>query len=176
MTQDTTDMMDSLSKKPTTDTEKPQDGKECLLKLVSSPELLHTITLKDFFGCVHISCVTPDRVWVTDSKCKLILTNTRGDTLHNLEELWDDLYYNGLHTVNSESELIYISRHFNINKLSKDLKTTTTFIRRTDSTWRPQCVYWSPSTKDLLVGMHRKDIKTSKVTRYNQSGQMTQTI
>lgn len=28
LTQDTTDLMDSLSKIPTTETEKPQDGKE----------------------------------------------------------------------------------------------------------------------------------------------------
>ncbi|XP_065932478.1 tripartite motif-containing protein 2 isoform X2 [Magallana gigas] len=54
------------------------------------------------------------------------------------------------------------------------MKTTTTFIERTDSTWRPRCVYWSPSTGDLLVGMYTID--TGKVTRYNQSGQLTQTI
>uniref|UniRef100_A0A8W8NXP3 Tripartite motif-containing protein 3 n=1 Tax=Magallana gigas TaxID=29159 RepID=A0A8W8NXP3_MAGGI len=54
--------------------------------------------------------------------------------------------------------------------------TTTTFIERTDSTWRPLSVYWSPSTGDLLVGMYNNDTKTGKVTRYNQSGQLTQTI
>uniref|UniRef100_K1QUL7 Tripartite motif-containing protein 3 n=1 Tax=Magallana gigas TaxID=29159 RepID=K1QUL7_MAGGI len=60
------------------------------------------------------------------------------------------------------------------------MKTTTTFIETTDYTWRPWCVYWSPSTGDLLVGMHNNDTKTGKVTgkvtRYNQSGQLTQTI
>ncbi|XP_065930903.1 tripartite motif-containing protein 3-like [Magallana gigas] len=61
-----------------------------------------------------------------------------------------------------------------------DMKTTTTFIERTDYTWRPRCVYWSPSTGDLLVGMYNNVTKTGKatgkVTRYNQSGQLTQTI
>nr|XP_034310357.1 uncharacterized protein LOC117684007 [Crassostrea gigas]XP_034310358.1 uncharacterized protein LOC117684007 [Crassostrea gigas] len=69
------------------------------------------------------------------------------------------------------------------------MKTTTTFIertdstwepwsfiKRTDSTWEPRCVYWSPSTGDLLVGMYNYDTKTGKVTRYNQNGQLTQTI
>ncbi|XP_065929026.1 tripartite motif-containing protein 3-like [Magallana gigas] len=56
------------------------------------------------------------------------------------------------------------------------MKTTTTFIKRTDSTWRPQCVYWSPSTGDLLVGMYYIYTEIGKVTRYNQSGQLTQTI
>nr|XP_034319989.1 tripartite motif-containing protein 2-like [Crassostrea gigas] len=56
------------------------------------------------------------------------------------------------------------------------MKTTTTFRERTDSTWVPRCVYWSPSTGDLLVAMYNNDTKTGKVTRYNQSGQLTQTI
>nr|XP_034319922.1 uncharacterized protein LOC117687466 [Crassostrea gigas] len=56
------------------------------------------------------------------------------------------------------------------------MKTTTTFIERTDNTWEPRCVYWSPSTGDLLVGMYREKPRTGKVTRYNQSGQLTQTI
>eukprot|EP00105_Crassostrea_gigas_P026474 XP_011447453.2 PREDICTED: uncharacterized protein LOC105342260 isoform X1 [Crassostrea gigas] len=56
------------------------------------------------------------------------------------------------------------------------MKTTTTFIERTDSTWEPWCVYWSPSTGDLLVAMYNYRTMTGKVTRYNQSGQLTQTI
>eukprot|EP00105_Crassostrea_gigas_P036793 XP_019920941.1 PREDICTED: tripartite motif-containing protein 2-like [Crassostrea gigas] len=56
------------------------------------------------------------------------------------------------------------------------MKTNTTFIERIDSTWEPRCVYWSPSTGDLLVGMRNYYTETGKVTRYNQSGQLTQTI
>lgn len=63
-----------------------------------------------------------------------------------------------------------------ITKLSKDLKTT--FIEITDSIWRPQCVFCSPSTGDLLVGMSRysEDNETGKVTRYNHTGQLMQTV
>eukprot|EP00105_Crassostrea_gigas_P036848 XP_019920996.1 PREDICTED: uncharacterized protein LOC109618161 [Crassostrea gigas] len=174
----TADVMESLSELPTTGTEKPQQGNQCLLKLMSPPELLHSLT---GVGCYHISCVTSDRVWVSDYWDNLMLTDTTGVPLHRVEDsLSGDIHGNGgLHTVNSESELIYIDRKRNINKLSKDMKTTTTFIERTDFTWRPRCVYWSPSTGDLLVAMDR-EIRgytgTGKVTRYNQSGQLTQTI
>lgn len=56
------------------------------------------------------------------------------------------------------------------------MKTTTLFIQKTDSKWRPHCVHWSPSTGDLLVGMYRDDLMKGKVARYNQAGQLTQTI
>ncbi|XP_065930888.1 uncharacterized protein [Magallana gigas] len=170
----TADVMESLSEIPTPGTEKLQQGNQCLLKLMSPPELLPSLTLTGVRCCYHISCVTSDRVWVSD-RYNLMLTDTTGVPLHRVEDSCSDLY-GGLHTVNSESELIYIDRNFNINKLSKDMKTTTTFIERTDSTWWPGCVYWSPSTGDLLVGMYNYDTETGKVTRYNQSGQLTQTI
>uniref|UniRef100_K1Q7T1 A-kinase anchor protein 9 n=1 Tax=Magallana gigas TaxID=29159 RepID=K1Q7T1_MAGGI len=167
-------VMESLSGILTPGTENPQQGNQCLLKLMSLSELLHSLTVTGVDRCYHISCVTSDRVWVSDIS-NLILTDTTGVPLHRVEDLCRGLF-GGSHTVNSESELIYIDRNYNINKLSKDMKTTTTFIETTDSTWRPQCVYWSPSTGDLLVGMCYIITKTGKVTRYNQSGQLTQTI
>nr|XP_034309427.1 uncharacterized protein LOC109618689 [Crassostrea gigas] len=167
-------VMESLSGIPTPGTEKPQQGNQCLLKLTSGAELHQYLTVKSVDGCYHISCVTPDRVWVSDRN-NLILTDTTGVPLHRVEDSYSDLY-GGLHTVNSESQLIYIDRDYNINKLSKDIKITTTFIEKSDSTWRPQCVYWSPSTGDLLVGMYNDDTGTGKVTRYNQSGQLIQCI
>nr|XP_034319887.1 uncharacterized protein LOC109618176 [Crassostrea gigas]XP_034319888.1 uncharacterized protein LOC109618176 [Crassostrea gigas]XP_034319889.1 uncharacterized protein LOC109618176 [Crassostrea gigas]XP_034319890.1 uncharacterized protein LOC109618176 [Crassostrea gigas]XP_034319891.1 uncharacterized protein LOC109618176 [Crassostrea gigas]XP_034319892.1 uncharacterized protein LOC109618176 [Crassostrea gigas]XP_034319893.1 uncharacterized protein LOC109618176 [Crassostrea gigas] len=173
----TADVMESLSVIPTPGTEKPQQGNQCLLKLMSPPELLPSLTVTGVDGCYHISCVTSDRVWVSDDRNNLMLTDTTGVPLHHVEDSCrGDIHGNGLHTVNSESELIYIDRKYNINKLSKDMKTTTTFIERTDSTWEPRCVYWSPSTGDLLVGMYNDDTKTGMVTRYNQRGQLTQTI
>ncbi|XP_065943829.1 uncharacterized protein [Magallana gigas] len=170
------DVMESLSEIPTTGAEKPQQGNQCLLKLMSPPELLPSLTVTGVGRCYHISCVTSDRIWVSDHRNNFILTDTTGVPLHRVEDSCSGF---GLHTVNSDSELIYIDRNYNINRLSKDVKTTTTFIETTDSTWRPRSVYWSPSTGDLLVGMHRKITEYSgrgKVTRYNQSGQLTQTI
>uniref|UniRef100_A0A8W8NJ60 B box-type domain-containing protein n=1 Tax=Magallana gigas TaxID=29159 RepID=A0A8W8NJ60_MAGGI len=172
------DVMESLSAIQITERGNRRVGNQCLLKLTSGAELHQSLTVTGVGGCYHISCVTSDRVWVSDHWNNLMLTDTTGVPLHRVEDSWSGLY--GLHTVNSESELIYIDRDYNINKLSKDMKTTTTFLERTDSTWRPWCVYWSPSTGDLLVGMYNDDTETGKVTgkvtRYNQSGQLTQTI
>nr|XP_034321037.1 uncharacterized protein LOC117687863 [Crassostrea gigas]XP_034321038.1 uncharacterized protein LOC117687863 [Crassostrea gigas]XP_034321039.1 uncharacterized protein LOC117687863 [Crassostrea gigas] len=145
-----------------------------LLKLMPVPKIRYSLTLTTVDGCYHISCVTSHRVWVSDGY-NLILTHTTGSTLHRVKDLCSDLY-NGFHTVNSDSELIYINKDYNINKLSKDMKTTTTFIKRIDFRWRPQCVYWSPFTGDLLVGMCKEEPLTGKVTRYNQFRELTQTI
>lgn len=66
--------------------------------------------------------------------------------------------------------------NYNINKLSNHMKTITTFIERTISPWKPQCVFCSPSTGDLLIGMLSIDKKLGKVNRYNQRGKLIQTI
>nr|XP_011445835.3 uncharacterized protein LOC105341171 [Crassostrea gigas] len=168
-------VMESLSGFPTPGAEKPQQENQCLLIQMSQPELLHSLTVACVGCCYHISCVTSDRVWVSKGN-NLILSDTTGVPLHRVEDSCNGLYRYGLQTVNSESELIYIDKNYNINKLSMDMKTTTTFIERTDSTWEPRCVYWSPSTGDLLVGTSYKHIWTFKITRYSQSGQLTQTI
>eukprot|EP00105_Crassostrea_gigas_P039218 XP_019923366.1 PREDICTED: uncharacterized protein LOC105329700 [Crassostrea gigas] len=171
------DVMESLSAIQITERGNRRVGNQRLLKLTSGAELHQSLTLTDVDRCYHISRVTSDRVWVCDEN-KLMLIDTTGvPDLPRVEDSWSGLY-GGIHTVNSESELIYIRRNYNISKLSKDMKTNTTFIERTDYTWEPQCVYWSPSTGDLLVGMcmSNYDTETGKVTRYNQSGQLTQTI
>ncbi|XP_065932120.1 uncharacterized protein [Magallana gigas] len=168
------DVMESLSAIQITERGNRRVGNQCLLKLTSGAELHQSLTLKGVNQCSHISCVTSDRVWVSDYS-NIMLTDTTGVPLHRVEDLWMCLF-RGLHTVNSESELIYIDRKRNINKLSKDMKRTTTFKETTYSTWEPECVYWSPSTGDLLVGTRNYDTETGKVTRYNQSGQLTQTI
>ncbi|XP_052693127.1 uncharacterized protein LOC128171380 [Crassostrea angulata] len=167
------DVMESLSAMQITERGNRRVGNQCLLKLTSGAEFHQSLTVPGVDCCRHISCVTSDRVWVSDFN-NFMLTDTTGVPLHRVEDsLSGD---GGSHTVNSESELIYIDEDYNINKLSKDMKTTTTFIETTDSTWRPRCVYWSPSTGDLLVAMFNSDTYTGKVTRYNQSGQLTQTI
>lgn len=118
--------------------------------------------------------MTPDKVWVSDTRNNLILKNTAGGTLHHIMDLYNG---DGVHTVNSMSELIYIDREHGIKKLSKDRKTLTTLINNTLSEWKPLCVYWSPFTKDLLVGMVGKFVATADtgiVIRYNQAGEITQ--
>ncbi|XP_065930607.1 uncharacterized protein [Magallana gigas] len=170
-----TAVMKSLSE--ITKTEKLQQGNQCLLKLMSSPEILHSLTLTGVNSCYHVSLVTLDGIWVSDHKSNLIFRDTTSVSTYSVRDLCRDVY--GLHTVKNKSELIYIDRNYNINKLSRDIKTRTTFLERTDSTWEPRCVYWSPINGDLLVGMYREITEYTgkgKITRYDQSGQLIQTV
>lgn len=152
--------MKSLNEFQINETIKQPEGNLSFFKLVFTPADLHQhLTVTGVYGCDHISCFETSCVWVSDTENNLILTNTTGSPLRRVEDLCkcDKFTGSGLHTVNSWSELFYIDRSFNINKLSR-------------------CVFWSPSTGDLLVGMYRENIKAGKVTRYNQTGQLTQTI
>lgn len=152
-----------------------QEENGCMLKMLTPPEILNSFTLTDIDSCRHISYVTADRLWVNDDKDNLILTSTTCETLHRVNDLCRKCD-KGVHTVNSDGELLYVDRNYNINILSKDLKTITTFIETTDSIWKPRCVYWSRSNSDLLVAMYRENPVQYKVTRYNQKGHPTQTI
>ncbi|XP_078341500.1 uncharacterized protein LOC111100486 isoform X1 [Crassostrea virginica] len=149
-------------------------GVEDLLTLLSSPVVQKSLSVTGVKECYHISCVTPDRVWVSDYN-NLILTDTAtGKQLHSVEHSLDlELE---IHTVNCEGELIYIDKERNIIKLCNDMETTTTLIKHTDKTWKPRCVYCSPSSGDLLVGMYRRDTDTGKVMRYDNTGKHKQTI
>nr|XP_022312642.1 uncharacterized protein LOC111117739 [Crassostrea virginica]XP_022312643.1 uncharacterized protein LOC111117739 [Crassostrea virginica]XP_022312644.1 uncharacterized protein LOC111117739 [Crassostrea virginica]XP_022312645.1 uncharacterized protein LOC111117739 [Crassostrea virginica]XP_022312646.1 uncharacterized protein LOC111117739 [Crassostrea virginica]XP_022312647.1 uncharacterized protein LOC111117739 [Crassostrea virginica]XP_022312648.1 uncharacterized protein LOC111117739 [Crasso len=151
-------------------------GVEDLLTLLSSPVVQKSLSVTGVKRCTHISCVTPDRVWVSDYN-NLILTDTAtGKQLHSVEDSLDS--NSGKHTVNCDCELIYIDKEYNIIKLCNDMKTTTTLIKHTDKTWEPECVYCSPSSGDLLVGMFREDTDThtGKVMRYDKTGKRKQTI
>ncbi|XP_078312230.1 uncharacterized protein LOC111133291 [Crassostrea virginica] len=160
-------------------------GTELLLTLISSPVLQKSLSVTGVEQCLHISCVTPDRVWVSDRN-NLILTDTAtGEQLHSVSDSFNYSWigiHRGRHTVNCDSELIYIDKDKNINKLSSDTKTTATLIKHTDATWTPRCVYCSPSSGDLLVGMCRRDKDTDtcnyrgKVMRYDNTGKHKQTI
>nr|XP_034315709.1 uncharacterized protein LOC117685429 isoform X2 [Crassostrea gigas] len=143
--------------------------------LTVQPEFHYFFTAKGVNSSYHISCLTPGKMLVSDVGRNLIMTNTTGDVLHRYNILSRGSLF-GFHTVNNDGELFYIGNNYCINKLSNDMKETITFIDTTNSIWRPWCVYWSPSTGDLLVGMNREYKKTGKVTRYNKIGQLTQII
>ncbi|XP_062566989.1 uncharacterized protein LOC134229288 [Saccostrea cucullata] len=132
-----------------------------------------SVTVSGVSTCRHISHVSTERVWISDNKGNLILTNTTGVTLDQVTDLYQ---YSGvgLHTVTRDSAVIYIDRHRNIIKLSKD-KVKTTVIPHT-APWRPYSVYSSPSTGDLLVGMFNTDTRTGQVNRYTNTGRHIQTI
>ncbi|XP_062589930.1 uncharacterized protein LOC134251537 [Saccostrea cucullata] len=123
----------------------------------------------------HITQVTFKKVWVSDTYNNLVLASTLGEDLHHLTDVASG--GSGVHTLNSDGELFYIDKSYNINKLSEDSDAKSTFIKYTPP-WNPQCVYSSFSTGDLLVGMYNceTDECTAKLTRYNSKGENIQTI
>lgn len=148
---------------------------ERILKLISNPKIFTSLTVTSVRGCYNISRVGLDRFWVNDRK-HLILTNMTGvATFHSLMDLCRDLFIKS-HTVNTHCELIYINESYKIMKLSKDLKRNTRFIKGVESTVRPRCVYSSSHNGDLLVGMYNEKSRTGKVMRYNQTGQLIDTM
>lgn len=90
-------VIDSLSELQITEDGNRRIGNDRLLKLMSSPDLLYSLTLTTVDGCYHSSCVTSDKIWVSDGH-NLFLTNIKGFPLHYVKDLCSDLLH-GLHTV-----------------------------------------------------------------------------
>lgn len=95
----------------------------CLLKLFNPPKFNQSFTVKGVQSCDQISFLTSDCVWVNDDN-NLILTNTNGETLYQLNDLCTD-YFHRVHTVYNENELIYIDRYYRITTLTYDNKAPT---------------------------------------------------
>lgn len=144
---------------------------ERLLQIMFVPKLNHFFAVNGVYGCRHVSCLTSSVVCIRD-ETDLIIANTLGNTLHRQANVLQK--GEGIHTVNNDSEIIFIDEDNNVKKLSKNMKTTIIFIKRTNITLDPWCVYWSHLTDDLLVGMYSNS--TSKVVRYNKLGKLTQSI
>ena len=154
------------------------------LVLTPFPVLKKSLSVTGVDRCYHISCVSPDRLWVDDGNGNLVLTDTTtGDKLHHVQVAKEykgaGFSHSGKHTVNHKCELIYLDKNYNINKLCCD-GTTTTLIKNTDSTWTPVCIYCSPLSGDLLVGMMKQTELfyryAGKVMRYDSNGQNAQEI
>lgn len=145
-----------------------------LLKLMPEAEFHQSFRVAGVHSCFHFSLQNAEEIWISEGK-NLILTNRAGDTKHVQKDLAKSLYGGG-HTLNAESELIYIAGEKNINKVSYNLATVSAFIKITDSAWKVQCVFSSPSTGNILVGMYREKPLAGMIAFYNRTGQLTQTI
>ncbi|XP_062595581.1 uncharacterized protein LOC134256924 [Saccostrea cucullata] len=143
-----------------------------------SPGVFHEyLKVEDVREVYHISFVTTDMVWISDSSGHTILTNKKGTRLHILADTGSRT---GGHCVNREGNLIYVDKYHNINKLSTDKKTHKRLLKNTES-WEAKCVHCSPFNADLLVGMRRyernkPDYSDAKVMRYSSEGQEIETI
>ncbi|XP_062566244.1 uncharacterized protein LOC134228592 [Saccostrea cucullata] len=145
-----------------------------MAKMMSKLVLQKSLRVTGVRRCRHISHVTPDLVWISDVDNNLVLTNNVGDDLHHLTDIASAQY--GIHTVNKDKCLIYIDSTGNILKLSTDNTTKSILIKYAEP-WRPRCIYSSPSTGDLLVGMVNTDNQgEGKVVLYNSTGEQIHTI
>lgn len=133
---------------------------ERLLEIMPCPELHRSLSLTNVDHCNDISFVTSDLFWIKCGK-NLVLTNTSGKILHLVKDVCIRSSRK-VHTVTNEDELIYIDRNLDIKKLSKDL-TFSTLLLRKNPIWTPNCICYSHSTGDLLVGMYRVDIEYRKI-------------
>lgn len=154
------------------ESEKPSQLASSRLLLMSDPELIQSFTMRGLAFSNHITCVTSNLAWISDEN-HLILTNNAGHTIKRWDYLKDR---QGDHTINSNNELIYIDEEDNIMVLSNDMETPITFIESSYFLDIPTCIYWSPYTGDLLVGMLDCNAQTGKVIRYNKIGEETQII
>lgn len=156
---------------------------------MSPPVLQKSFNVRGVKCCEHISCVTPDRIWVSNSD-KLILSDETGNPIHEISGI--------AHTVNKDQDLIYLTNSLAINKLSRDENIKTTIVEELDSTsishlvhsYLPVVLCCSLSSTDILVAMGILECDqmftyddgavvsgpNGKVVRYNTFGQITQTI
>lgn len=142
------------------------------LELMSTLDFQHSLPIKNISGCCHLSFITPDRIWISD-KNNLVMINSASAIQHRRK---DHSRHTGSHTVTNNNDLIYIDNNYNINKLSRDLKTKTLFIEMSESSWKPRCVCCSAYNRDLLVGMYKTNPRKGQVSRYNDAGLLIQTI
>ena len=143
-----------------------------MLKLMSSPVLLKVLKANGVYECKHISYVTPHQVWVSDEHSLSLIDTTTGKKLHSVERAKHYLAQtDGIHTVNSNGELIYIDKDRDIKRISFEKKPTS-FMTEKDWDWYPFCLYCSPATGDILVGKNYED--TGKVSRYDNDGHLKQ--
>lgn len=139
-----------------------QVKQELLLQSLSFPLLIKSLKLPNIDQCDHISCVTPDRVWISNFKHELRLIDTEtGECLHKVDEVREPLTAefpvtvtgNGYHTVNSQCELFYVDKYLSINKLSADGKNTDPVLKISPPKPAIQCIHCSPFSENLLIGI-----------------------
>lgn len=148
---------------------------ESLLEMVACPVLHKPVTITGVHFCCHISCVRQDRIWVND-KSNLILINTSTGEILRSRFIASDTGFAGLHTVNKNHDLIYIDDN-NINILCHNTERDIMIIKK-ESTWETRCVYSSPCTENLLVGMTKcgENAITGKIYKYNKLHLLLQMI
>lgn len=168
-----------MNKTTTEDLGKCHTESGCLLKLMSVPELYKKFTVNGVQCCEHISCVKSDQVLVSDA-IHFCMANANNQSFTiKIDDICENVLHNvgtGSHTVKSKNEFFFIDRHYNIQLLATNTQTITLFMKNKEPQWIPWCLYWSKTTKDLLVGMYRQNLKIGKVKKYSKTGKLIKII
>lgn len=110
-------------------------------------------------------CQESDQIWFSDRNY-LSLINTNGEEMHLLNDLSFRFYPRATYTITREQELIYLDKNNKFVKISRDMKATyLPFV--TDDIFRPNCIFCSPYSGDLLIGMLNNSTNACKIAKYN---------
>ena len=147
-----------------------------LLRLMAVPELQKSSTFKTFTSCEHISCVTREKIWISERNKLFLIDITTGSILHTINDIVDGWWW-GLHTVSIDRDLFFISNDNRIIKLSSDRKTAKTVYDSKNFPVQLRCLYCSPFTDDLVIGMKfLSSINFGVVGRLGKNGQFEITL
>ena len=170
------DITEILSKVQITQREKRHVQNHTLYKSMSSSVLNKSLPVINMPFWYHISRKTADQIWISDLFEFTLIDTTTNETIDRLSFGVARPAYRsfGSHTVNTEGELI-LANQSEIIKLCNDKGTTATLIRF-NSEWIAYCVYCSPSTQDLLIGIIDTHINTGLIIRCKNIGQPNASI
>lgn len=162
--------------KPSSNSKLSPEAVECPQQLILSIKLSKYLTVTGVNQIRHICCMKSGLFWINDDYKDIMLKNVHDDTLHKISDRPEKEESSGSFTINNEHELIYISKNLSVEKLSTELTKTTVFIQNWIHGWKPRCVYWSPTSDSLLVGMRSIRLNCGMVTRYKPTGELKQVI
>lgn len=138
----------------------------------SVKDVRRKIDIPELTSIRHISHFETNQVWVSDSN-NLVCKDLETMKLVHKLSVCEDGY--GCHTVNDKGVLFYIDTNLKILKWSEKMKDDLSPVVQITKPWVPMSVHFSRQTNTLLVGMV-VPLKKAKVVRYNDSGQVTQSI
>ncbi|XP_061170445.1 uncharacterized protein LOC133179768 [Saccostrea echinata] len=118
-----------------------------------------SITVPGNHAIWHISCVTSDRLWVSDSE-HLLLVDTSGHKIQKKKIEIGKLAYAGIHSVTEEGDLLFIDDN-KVQKMTSDGTITTLIHQPWESLF---CIHSSRLNGDILLGCF------NEVRRFDRMG------
>lgn len=153
---------------------KRQIENKVLFQTMPLPVLQKSFELEHYRECKHVSCFSQDQVWISSSQHDLSLIDiSTGEILYTVKNANGPITHSlehggvGFHAVNFECQLFYIDKYEHIKKLSRDRKETTIYFSKTSSEETIQCLYCSPDSGDLLIGIALK--RSGVIARFDST-------